>query len=156
MELPNAAIGLLPDHEVNAFGLAGIIVVEQELRILGQDRLAIRVIAISRAAGGADHLLGRNAIYAFGIDPHEILAPTGDDVGLEAIGAQIAQHFLHRLVGEFGIRRFQRPSLASSIHFLASDSNVSTVMPVSVAKRIFSRSVSIALRSPHGHLTEPS
>ena len=26
-----------------------------------------------------------------------------DDVGLEAVGAQVAQHFLHRLVGEVGI-----------------------------------------------------
>ena len=36
----------------------------------------------------ADHLLRRNAVYLFGIDAHEILAATRDDVGLVAVCAQ--------------------------------------------------------------------
>ena len=52
------------DHEVNALGFAGIVVVEKELRLLCQDRFAILVIAVLGAASGADDLLRRNAIYA--------------------------------------------------------------------------------------------
>ena len=32
-----------PDHQVNALRLTGVIVVEEELRVLGQDRLAVFV-----------------------------------------------------------------------------------------------------------------
>ena len=50
------------------------------------------------------------------------------------------------------LRIFQRLSLASSVHFFASALNVSTVMPVRVARRIFSRSCvdsfAITSRSP--------
>jgi len=33
-----------PDHEVNALGLAGVVVVEEQLRLLGQDRFAVLVV----------------------------------------------------------------------------------------------------------------
>ena len=35
-----------PDHQVDALGLAGIVVVQQKLRLLGQDRLAVLVVAV--------------------------------------------------------------------------------------------------------------
>jgi hypothetical protein len=44
------------DHQVNALGLAGVVVVQEQLRFLGQERLAILGIAIRRPAGGPDHL----------------------------------------------------------------------------------------------------
>ena len=53
-----------PDHQVDALRLAGIIVVEQELRLLGQDRFAVLAIAVCRAAGRPDDLLRRNAVGA--------------------------------------------------------------------------------------------
>jgi hypothetical protein len=34
-------IGPTADHQVNAFGLAGVVVVQQQLRLLGQVRLAV-------------------------------------------------------------------------------------------------------------------
>src|SRR5215813_10658746 len=50
------------DHEVNPLRLAGVVVVEQELRLLGQEWLAVLVVGIFRSARGADHLLRRDAI----------------------------------------------------------------------------------------------
>lgn len=47
------------DHQVNAFGFAGIVVIEQQLGLLGDHWLAVLVIAIIRPHRGADHLLGR-------------------------------------------------------------------------------------------------
>ena len=54
-------------------------------------------------AGGAHHLLGRNAVNTFGEDAHELDAATGNDKGLETVGAEIAQQLQHRLVNQFGI-----------------------------------------------------
>src|SRR5262249_26470060 len=51
-------VGTLADHEVNSFRLASVVVVEQQLRVLGQEWLAILSIAKFRSARGADHVLG--------------------------------------------------------------------------------------------------
>src|SRR6184192_2630269 len=87
------------DHQVDAFGFATVVVVEQQLGVLGQERFALLVIAICRAAHGADDLFRRDSIGLLGIHAHEILAAAGADVSLVAIGAEILQHFLHRQVG---------------------------------------------------------
>src|SRR5205809_3869071 len=84
---------------MDAFGFATVVVVEQQLGVLGQERFALLVIAICRAAHGADDLFRRDSIGLLGIHAHEILAAAGADVSLVAIGAEILQHFLHRQVG---------------------------------------------------------
>ena len=55
------------DHKMDAFGFAGIVVIEHDLRFLGQERLTVLVIAILGPARRADDLLGRNAV---GLSPH--------------------------------------------------------------------------------------
>ena len=57
-------IGPASDHEVDALWLAGVVVVQEQLRLLGEKGLALLIVAILRAAGGADHLLGRNCRIA--------------------------------------------------------------------------------------------
>src|SRR6266700_5372392 len=68
------------DHQVNALRLTGIIIIQKHLRLLGQERLAILVVAIRRAAHGADDLLGWDAIGLLGKLTHEILPTAGDNV----------------------------------------------------------------------------
>src|SRR4029450_6654197 len=97
-------IGPAADHEVNPFGLAGVVVVQDELRLLGQERLAVLGVAVCRSAGGADHLLGRDAVDPLAVHAHEVLAPAGHDVGLVGVVAQVAQHFEHRLIDQLGVR----------------------------------------------------
>ena len=84
-------------------GLPALLSFRMQLRLLGQERLAVLAVAVFRSARGADHLLGRDAVDLLGIDAHEILAAAGHDVGLEGVVAQVAQHFEHRLVGELGV-----------------------------------------------------
>ena len=60
-------------------------------------------VTVGDAGHGADDLLGRDAVELFREHPHEGLAAAGDDVGLVAIGAQVLQHLLHRLVAEIGV-----------------------------------------------------
>ena len=88
---------------MNALGLAGVVVVEQEFRLLDEDR-PLRAILITDGAGAADHLLGRNAVDALRIDADEILAAAGDDAGAVADAAEIFEELDLRRVGEFGVR----------------------------------------------------
>src|SRR5882757_1917491 len=83
------------DHQVNAFGFAGIVIVEQHFRFLGQERFAVLVVTILCLARGADDLLGGNAIGRLGILAHKVLPAAGHDVGLVTIGSEILQHLLH-------------------------------------------------------------
>ena len=48
----------------------------------------------------ADDLLRRNAVDGLGEVPHELDAAAGDDIGREAVLAQIGQQFEHRLIDE--------------------------------------------------------
>src|SRR4030095_2398436 len=48
--------GPAPDHQVDALGFAGLVVVQNQPRLLGQERLAALVVAVLGAAGSADHL----------------------------------------------------------------------------------------------------
>src|SRR5579863_7779387 len=62
-----------PDYEMDAFGLAGVVVVDEELRLLDEDRTAIRGVLVADSARCADHLLGRDSVNPLCIDAHEIL-----------------------------------------------------------------------------------
>ena len=93
----------MADHEVDAFGFACIVVVEQQPGFLNENRLAIFVVTILRLARAAHDLLGRNAIDILRVNPHKILPATGHDIGLVTIGPEIVQQLLHGLVGQLGI-----------------------------------------------------
>ena len=82
---------------------AGVVVVEEELRVFDQERLAVLLIAIGCATSSADHLLGRDAVGLLRIDADEVLPTARDDVSLVAIDllrrAKLhgrAQRLLHR------------------------------------------------------------
>ena len=96
-------------------GLPALLSFSSSFGSLVRNGLPDLVVAEPGAPGAAHHLLGRDAVGLLGVCAHEILATAGDDVGLVAVGAQVLQHLLHRLVGELGIgplpawilRRFQ-------------------------------------------------
>jgi hypothetical protein len=73
------------NHQMNAFRLAGLVVVQQQLRLLGQERLAVLVLSELRAAHRADDLLRSDAVDPLRIDAHKILATARHDVDLEPI-----------------------------------------------------------------------
>ena len=77
----------------------------------------------------ADHLLGRDAVDLLGPRPHELDAAAGDDVGLEAVGAQIGQHFQHRLVDQFGVGPLEPRVPGGREPVLDDLSNSSVVIP---------------------------
>src|SRR5262249_58312249 len=79
-------VGAAANHQVDALGLAGIVVVEQQFGLFNQDRLPVLVVVVSGAACGANDLLRRDAIHAVGIHPHPILTAAGDDIGPVAAG----------------------------------------------------------------------
>ena len=51
-----------------------------------------------------DHLLDRDVVDRLGVGADELLAAAGDDVGAEAVVAQVVHHLEHRLVDELGDR----------------------------------------------------
>src|SRR5437667_9998600 len=103
-ELPNAACGRRPIIRWMPSGLPALLSLSNSLGSLVRNGLPSLSIAICRAAHGADDLFGRDSIGLLGIHAHEILAAAGADVSLVAIGAEIGQHFPHRLVGQFVVR----------------------------------------------------
>ncbi len=128
-------------------GLPALSSFSSSLGSLVRNGLPLLVVAVLGAAGGADHLLGRDAVDLLGVHPHEVLAAAGDDVGLVAVFAEVFQHFLHRQVGELGIgplpaRVFGRfePLLHLGVERRPTD------MPVSVAARILSKVIHRELR----------
>src|SRR4051794_14340319 len=54
-------VGPAAGHQVDALRLAGVVVVQQQLRLFGENRPTVLVIAVAGAAGGADDLLGWDA-----------------------------------------------------------------------------------------------
>ena len=54
------------EHQMDAFGFAGIVVVEEQLGLLGQERLAILLVAVLRSPGATHHLF-RWDPYTFSI-----------------------------------------------------------------------------------------
>ncbi|MNZ94900.1 hypothetical protein D3C78_1140200 [compost metagenome] len=68
-----------------------------------QDRqLAVLVLELA-GEGGADHLLRRYAVDLLGEHAHERHFAAGNDVGLEAVGAQVVEEFQHRLEHHLGV-----------------------------------------------------
>src|SRR5208282_3248588 len=51
----------------------------------------------------ADYLIAWDAVDSFGVCPHEILATTGNDESLVAVGAQVLHDFEHRLKHQIGV-----------------------------------------------------
>ena len=60
------------DHAIDAGRLAGAVVDELDFRQLEQYRLPVGGQRESGLSRGADHLLGRNAVGAFGPHAHEL------------------------------------------------------------------------------------
>ena len=89
---------------MNAFGFAGIVVVQEELRLLHENRPVLLVVAVPRRARGADDLFWRDAVDLRGVHAHEVLAAAGDDVRLEAVRAQVLKYLQHRLIDQIGVR----------------------------------------------------
>ena len=50
------------DYEMDSFGLTGLVVIEEQLGLLGEDRFAVLVVAELHCTRAADHLLGRYAV----------------------------------------------------------------------------------------------
>jgi hypothetical protein len=122
------------NHQVNAFRLAGIVVIQHELGLFDQDRLAVLGIVVFDGQRRADHLLRRDAVDLLGIQTYEILTEARDNVGLKTIRSQIAQHFQHRLIGEFGVGPLPARAFAVASDFFPSASNSPVVMPVSITR----------------------
>ena len=87
-------------------------------------------------AGGADDLLGRNAVGLVGVGAHELDPAAGDDVGLEALGPQIGQQFQHRLIDQLGVAPLHERMFGRRDPLLDDFSNSSVVMPACVATMI--------------------
>ncbi|MNF69994.1 hypothetical protein D3C84_518930 [compost metagenome] len=69
-----------------------------------QDRRLAILVFKGGDEGGADHLLGRDAVDLFGEGAHEGGVATGNDVSLEVLAAQVVEHFQHRLEDHLGVR----------------------------------------------------
>ena len=150
--MPNAAIGRRPMMLVDADGLAGLVVDEVDLRQAEQDGLSVAHLELGLDRG-ADHLLRRDAVDLLGPGAHELDAATGDDEGLEAVGAQIGQQLQHRLVDELGVGPVEADGRARSRSSReAIFANSSVVMPACVAAissiRPFSPEAASACMSP--------
>ena len=91
------------DHEVDSLGLPGVVVVEEQLRLLGQERLAVLAVAVLRSQRRPYDLLGRDAVDLLRVHPNEVLPSAGDDVRLVAARPQVPEQLLHRQVGELGV-----------------------------------------------------
>ena len=99
-------VGPPPDHEVNALRLAGVVVIDEELRLLHENRTAVRRILVADGARSADHLLGRDAVDPLRIGADEILPAAGDDICAVADAAEIFEKLDLRLIDEFGVGPF--------------------------------------------------
>ena len=84
-------------------GLPALLSFSSSFGSLVRIRLAVAGVGELRSAGGADHLLGRNAVDLLGVHAHEVLAAAGHDVGLVGVVAEVAKHFEHRLIGQLGV-----------------------------------------------------
>ena len=97
-------MGPTADHEMDALGFAGLVVVEEELGFPFEDGLAVSPRLKAEPEHGSDHLLDGNPVDRLGVGAHEILAAAGDDIGAVAVGAQIFEQLDLRLIDELGER----------------------------------------------------
>src|SRR5262249_62038068 len=79
------------DGPVDAHGLAGVVVDELDLGEADQYWLAVPEL-VFHPDGATHDLLRRDAVDSLGPRPHELDAATGDDVCLEAEGAQVGSN----------------------------------------------------------------
>ena len=103
--------GPAADVLVDADGLVALVVIEVQLRQAHEHRLAVAQFEL-RLHAAADDLLRRDAIGLLRPHAHELDAAAGDDEVLEAVRAQIGEHFEHRLIGHVeealaGLRMFR-------------------------------------------------
>ena len=93
--------GPAADVLVDADGLVGLVVVEVQLRQAHEHGLAVAHFEL-RLDAAADDLFRRDAVNLLRPRAHELDAAAGDDEVLEAVRAQIGEHFEHRLIGHVG------------------------------------------------------
>src|SRR5262249_13775512 len=106
------------NHQVNALGLTGVVVVKENLRLFGQERSAVFVVSVLCSAGSPDHLFRRDAIDSFGIETHEVLSAASYNVGLVTAATHVLQNFKHRLRDQVGVRSFPARMLGGFDPFL--------------------------------------
>ncbi|MCY1344843.1 hypothetical protein D9M69_308900 [compost metagenome] len=118
------------DDRIDAHRLAGAVVVVGELG-LAQDRQRAVLVLQFGDEGGADHLLRGDAVDLLGEGAHEGDLAAGDDVGLEAVAAQVGEQFQHRLVDHLGVRLLAlrvsglgQPGLGAGAELLGADAGV--------------------------------
>src|SRR5262245_22488470 len=86
---------------MDALGLTSLVVVQEKFRLLGEEGLAVLVIAELRATYGSDNLFGRYSVHLLAVDTNEILAAACYNVCPETVGTQILHDLEHRLVDKF-------------------------------------------------------
>ena len=64
-------VGAAADHKMDAFGLAGIVVIEHELRFFGEEGLTVLGIVIFGPERRADDILRRNAVRLLRVHAHK-------------------------------------------------------------------------------------
>src|ERR1022692_4721481 len=92
-----------PYSLIDLDGFGALVIDPQQLRIFGKNCLAARIVAKCRASRRAHHLIAWNAVDPFNVRAHEILAASGDDDYLVAVGTQVLHHFEHRQVHKIGV-----------------------------------------------------
>ena len=93
--------GPAADVLVDADGLVAFVVVEVQLRQTHEHGLAVAHLKL-RLDAAADDLFRRDAIDLLRPRAHELDAAAGDDEVLEAVRAQVGEHFEHRLIDHVG------------------------------------------------------
>ncbi len=143
-------VGPAPDHQVNALDLAGVVVVEQELRLLGQEWIAVSCrsrISFRRrcrppARAGCRRPSPRRRARSPGRRRSRCRSCRRCCAGSAAPPASADR--------QLGVGAVPARMPGRLIHFFASALNSSTVMPVSVAAKISRGPASEALPSPPG------
>src|SRR5271165_5869495 len=92
---------------MNANRLAGFVIDQHYLGNLGQDRLAVLVVAELCIRSRPYYLLGWNTIDSFGVRTHKVLAATSDDIGFIAVVAQVFHDLEHRLKDKLGVQALE-------------------------------------------------
>ena len=97
---------MAPDDAIDGLRLARTVIDEEHLGLFDQRRACVPHLKLGDA-GGADHLLGRDAVGLVGEIAHELDPAAGRDEGLEAVGAQIVEQLQHRLIDQVGVKHLE-------------------------------------------------
>lgn len=95
--------GAAADMMIDPDWLAGFVVDEVQLGQAHVHGFAVTQFELCFDAA-TDDLLGRNAVDLLRPRAHELDAAAGNDEGLEAVRAQVGEHFKHRLIDHLGKR----------------------------------------------------